>query len=103
VHDARQATGRRVKMPLPDCARQRSRCDDIRLANGLDGFDVDPRIAIRFDRRINLKQAEAGITLRIARGGRRLGVDRLVWDDKTRRSTCTPPSSCRRDAPTGST
>jgi hypothetical protein len=67
-----------VKLPLTDCARQRSRCDEIRLVNGLDGFDVDPRIAIRFDRRLSLKQAEAGITLRIARGGTRLGVDRLV-------------------------
>jgi hypothetical protein len=84
VQDARQATGRHVKMPLTDCARQRSRCDALRLVNGLDGFDVDPRIAIRFDRRINLKRAQAGITLRIARGGGRVHVDRLVWDGKTR-------------------
>jgi hypothetical protein len=84
VHDGHQVTGRRVTLPLPDCGKQRSACDDIRLANRLDGFDVDPRIAIRFDRKVNLKKAQAGITLRLAKGGKRIGVDRLVWDSKTR-------------------
>jgi hypothetical protein len=84
VRDARQVTGRRVKLPLTDCSKQRSGCDATRLANRLDGFDVDPRIAIRFDRKVNLRRAQAGITLRLAKGGKRIGVDRLVWDSKTR-------------------
>jgi dienelactone hydrolase len=84
VRDARQATGRRVKLPLTGCATHPSQCDAERLANRLDGFDVDPRIAIRFDRRINLRKAQAGVTLRIAKGGTRVRVDRLVWDSATR-------------------
>jgi hypothetical protein len=83
VRDARQATGRRVDLPGTDCRRQRTRCDAIRLVNGLDGFDLDPRIAIRFDRSVSLRRAAEGITLRIARGGVRIGIDRLVWDART--------------------
>ena len=83
VRDARQSTGRRVHLPLPSCTRQRGTCDEIRLANRLDGFDLDPRLAIRFDRSVNLGRAARGITLRIARGGTRMGIDRLVWESKT--------------------
>ncbi|MDP8971139.1 MAG: hypothetical protein M3N52_11735, partial [Actinomycetota bacterium] len=49
VADARQATGRRVALALPDCALRPSDCDELRLINELDGFDVDPRIAVRLD------------------------------------------------------
>jgi hypothetical protein len=83
VRDARQATGKRVHLPLPSCAKQRGTCDELRLVNQLDGFDLDPRLSIRFDRAVNLGRAARGITLRIARGGTRMGVDRLVWDSKT--------------------
>jgi hypothetical protein len=83
VRDNRQVTGRRVHLPRPDCQKQRSACDEIRLVNQLDGFDLDPRLAIRFDGPVNLGRAARGITLRIARGGTRMGIDRLVWDSKT--------------------
>src|SRR3954469_436477 len=83
VHDSLQVTGRRVKLPLTGCAKHQSQCDAYRLADQLDGFDVDPRIAFRFDRKVNLRKARAGITLRSAKGGGRIGVDRLVWDSKT--------------------
>src|SRR5215207_8882510 len=92
VRDGRQATGRRVNLPRPDCRRARSDCDEIRLINGLDGFDLDPRIAIRFDRAVNLRRAEDGITLRLARGGKRIGIDRLVWDSRTRTLYAHPAS-----------
>ena len=68
---------------MTDCRRQRSTCDEVRLVNQLDGFDLDPRLAIRFDGPVNLGRAARGITLRIARGGTRMGIDRLVWDAKT--------------------
>jgi hypothetical protein len=82
VRDNRQATGKRVHLPLPDCRKQTGTCDEIRLVNQLDGFDLDPRVAIRFDRSVNLGRAARGITLRVARGGTRIGIDRLVWDSK---------------------
>lgn len=48
VADPTQLTGRRMALPLPPCARDPSGCDEVRLLNELDGFSVNPRIAIRF-------------------------------------------------------
>ena len=43
VKDGRQLTGERLALPLPDCSARPSDCDDTRLLNELDGFDLDPR------------------------------------------------------------
>src|SRR3954471_21748120 len=48
VADANQLTGRRMALPLPDCTARPSDCDDIRLINTLDGWDLDPRVSVRF-------------------------------------------------------
>ena len=49
VADPAQLTGRRVALPLPQkCAPPSAGCDEIRLLNELDGFSVNPRVAIRF-------------------------------------------------------
>ena len=48
VPDAGQITGKRLNLPLPDCDARRSDCEDVRLLNQLDGFDLDPRVAIGF-------------------------------------------------------
>ena len=44
VPDALQRTGLRVALPMPDCRTQASDCDEIRLLNDLDGFDLRPRM-----------------------------------------------------------
>ncbi len=52
VADASNRTGRRVKMPRPDCSHLPpgpSDCDDIDVINQLDGFNIMPRISIPFD------------------------------------------------------
>jgi hypothetical protein len=54
VSDASQITGRRVALPKPDCDRQPSDCDDIAIINSLDGFNLQPRIAISFDGAIDV-------------------------------------------------
>src|SRR5262245_31861867 len=46
--DARQITGRRVNLPMPDCATRASDCEDVVVLNQLDGFNREPRISIPF-------------------------------------------------------
>ena len=48
VPDPAQATGLRVNLPLPDCTTQPSNCTEITALNLLDGFSVNPRIAVTF-------------------------------------------------------
>ena len=103
VPDARQATGRRVDLPRTDCRRQRTRCDAIRLVNGLDGFDLDPRIAIRFDRSVSLRRAAKGITCGSPAAARPSASIAWCGTHALTPSTRIRPSSCRRAASTGST
>jgi hypothetical protein len=51
VADASQPTGLRVDLPMPaGClAGHPSDCDDVAVLNGLDGFNVQPRIAVPLD------------------------------------------------------
>jgi len=77
--DPEQITGRRVVLPLHNCRSRPSDCNDRRLLNQLDGFDIDPRIEVRFDRRIDVSKVTPS-TLFVQRvaGGPRIGVNRLV-------------------------
>ena len=55
VADARQNTGRRVNLPMPqDCVTHASDCEDIALLNQLDGFNMQARISIPFDGDISM-------------------------------------------------
>jgi hypothetical protein len=47
--DTQQLTGLRVNLALPNCATHPSDCADITLLNQLDGFNLQPRIAVPFD------------------------------------------------------
>ena len=47
--DATNLTGRRVNLPVPDCSTHPDDCADIVIINTLDGFNLQPRIAIPFD------------------------------------------------------
>src|SRR3990170_3705898 len=48
VRDRDQITGLRVALPKPDCTVRPSDCEDIDVLNTLDGFNLQPRIAIPF-------------------------------------------------------
>jgi hypothetical protein len=48
VPDRAQRTGLRVANAAERCAPARSACDDLRLLGELDGFHLDPRLAVRF-------------------------------------------------------
>jgi hypothetical protein len=80
VPDPQQVTGRRVALVPPDCSARPSDCNDVRLVNELDGFDLDPRVAIRFDRPIDVRKVTPEtVYLQAVGGGPRIGLNRLVW------------------------
>jgi hypothetical protein len=84
VGDPAQATGRRVNMPKPDCSVQPSHCDEITLINRLDGFDVDPAVAIGFAGAIDVGRVnDSNMYVQRVAGGARIGLNRLVWDPAT--------------------
>ena len=59
VPDRAQRTGLRVAGPPPRCTLGRSACDDLRLLGELDGFDLEPRLALRFTGAIDLGSVTA--------------------------------------------
>jgi hypothetical protein len=83
VADPAQRTGLRVALRLPDCRVAVATCEDIRLLNELDGFDVEPRLAVRFSGPIDLASvtARSVFLVRLAAGPpEAVPVSRLVWD-----------------------
>lgn len=83
VRDRSQSTGLRVNLPLPDCTQQVTRCNAVGLLNQLDGFDVDPRIALQFAGPVDPSAAVAGVRV-VQQGGRfSTGLDRVVYDAAT--------------------
>jgi hypothetical protein len=83
VPDRTQRTGLRVANPVARCAPARSVCDDQRLLGELDGFDLDPRLALRFTGPIDVASVSSRsvFLIRLVAGPPEItGVDRLVWD-----------------------
>jgi len=83
VPDPAQLTGRRVNLPLPDCGVRPTDCNTVRLLNQLDGFDLDPRLAVTFDRAVNPAVVAAGMRVTPVGGSSGTGVDRVVYDSAT--------------------
>jgi len=83
VADHTQRTDRRVNLPMPNCAVRPTDCNTVKLLNQLDGFDLDPRLALTFDRDVDPAVIASG--LHIARVGApwSTGVDRVVYDATT--------------------
>jgi hypothetical protein len=90
--DPHQATFRRVNLPKPDCAARPSDCEDIDVINTLDGFNLQPRLAIPFEGAIDVASVDGGsmFLLRLAStlpeanpGGARVGINQVVWDPTT--------------------
>ncbi|NEM07659.1 Ig-like domain-containing protein [Geodermatophilus normandii] len=94
VHDPAQITGRRVNLPLEGCG-QPIACGLVAELNELDGFDLDPRIAVRFSGPVDPAQVAARITVQEAHGGWRTGVDRVVWDPATNTLYAHPAEQLR--------
>lgn len=81
VADGAQLTGRRVNLDKPTCDDFLSDCNDITLINQLDGFDLDPRIAVDLDSDIDLADVtDDTFYVEPTAGGDRIGLNRFVWD-----------------------
>lgn len=92
VADPAQNTGRRVHLPLPNCAARPTDCEDVEVLNTLDGFNLQPRLSIPFDGPIDVSSptSEAVFLIELgdpvnARdgGGRKIGINQVVWDPGT--------------------
>ena len=84
VPDPRQSTGRRVALAVPDCGVDPAGCDEIRLVNELDGFSVNPRVAIRFSGPVALDSVTKASAFILPLAPEPLaspiGLGQLVWD-----------------------
>jgi hypothetical protein len=82
VRDPGQLTGRRVDLPTASCGAPIT-CGLVQQLNQLDGFDLDPRLAVTFSGPVEPAAIADRITLQEAKGGWRTGVDRVVYDPET--------------------
>ena len=85
VRDDRQLTGRRVALPTGDCTTV-TVCGLATRLNQLDGFDLDPRLALDFAGPVDLDHVVAATTLRrvgAPASEASIGIDRLVLDRAT--------------------
>jgi hypothetical protein len=83
VADSAQVTGRRLALPTPaGCTADPalSICDDIRLINQLDGYDLRPRITIPFSGPIDVRSVTADSVYVQKPDGSRTKLVQLVFD-----------------------
>ena len=84
VGDASHITGRRVNLPLPDCAARPTDREDVGTLNRLDGFNLQPRLTVAFDGAIDPASvtSDSLFLLQVSPGSppSRIGINQLVWD-----------------------
>ncbi len=84
--DATQITGLHVELPRPDCATHPSDCADVAVLDGLDGFNVQPRLSIPFTGPIDTSTVSSD-TVRLYDLGclacTSTGIDQAVWEPAT--------------------
>ena len=91
IPDDAQNTGRRVSLPKPDCQPFVSECEDIDVINGLDGFNLQPRLSIPFSGPIDVSTVTSDTVFLVSLGstlpgeddmpwGTVVGINQIVWD-----------------------
>jgi len=91
VADPHQLTGRRIDMPLPDCKKLPSDCDELAIVNELDGFNLQPRLAIPFSGAIDPASVSSATVFLVGLGdvvsgdgaGEVVGINQVVWDTQS--------------------
>src|SRR5260370_16472858 len=94
-------TGRRVRMPLPDCTARPSDCTDLNAINELDGFNLQPRIRVTFSGAVDPATLKDGIFFvaldNLAIGetgihspGTKIAVNQIVYDNATTTAFAKP-------------
>ena len=90
--DLTQSTFQRVKLPKPDCVVRVSDCQDIDVINTLDGFNIQPRVAVPFTGSIDPTTVNSstvyllnlGDTLSGKGFGQKIGINQVQWDVATK-------------------
>ncbi len=91
VADPTQLTGVQVNLPKPSCAARPSDCADIDVINTLDGFNLQPRLAIPFSGPIAPGTVTGDTVFLVSLGdtqgggsvGKRVGINQVVWEPTT--------------------
>jgi hypothetical protein len=84
VEDPAQLTGLRINLPMPTCGTSDySICDDLRLLNLRDGFDLRPRVTVPFSGPIDITSIGATNFYVTGMNGFRSPITQLVWDPQT--------------------
>jgi len=78
--DPSQLTGLRVDLPQPNCATNPSDCADVAVLDGLDGFNVQPRISIPFSGPIDLSTVSSKNVFLVGPGDHVVGINQAVWE-----------------------
>lgn len=83
--DATQATGLRVNLPLPPCSvAALSPCTEIAALNTLDGFSVNPRIAVAYSGPVDTSTLRSSIFIAPADAPFDLiPIEQVVYDPQT--------------------
>ena len=83
-----------MNVPLPNCATNPSDCADLTLVNQLDGFNLQPRLAVAFDGAIDVSTVNSNTVFLVQVPGsfkvdgdafhgfqpNIIGINQIVWD-----------------------
>jgi len=94
VVDWNQKTGRRINLPVPDCAVQVSACAQTKILNEYDGFNLNPMLQVRFSAPVDLDSLRRGVFLvalenmtfeesGTSYAGTPIPINQLIWDPAT--------------------
>ena len=86
--DPGQLTGRRVALLAPSCPVDPAGCDDVALLNQLDGFSVNPRVAVTFDGPIRIESVTRDTAFLVPVAAEAAAVPiplgQFVWDGEAK-------------------
>ncbi len=80
VADQSQLTGLRIQLPKPDCTTHPSDCADIDVLDGLDGFNIQPRVSIPFSGPIDLSTVSSHSIFLVGPQDHVVGINQVVWE-----------------------
>ncbi len=99
--DQTQKTGRTVNLPVPDCTSQPNSCAEAMALNQLDGFALQPRIAVQFSGAIDPNTLQKGVVLvwldnltndeqGLAASGTITSINQIIYDPVTNTAYAKP-------------
>jgi hypothetical protein len=90
VADPAQLTGLRINLPLPNCQAEPGTCAELAQVNALDGFNLEPRIRLRFSGAINPDTLRSGVYLVSTGLGQIVGINAVMYDPATNTAYAEP-------------